>query len=60
MFRFKTFVSLLIITLLSCTNLWGQNTASRNDIIEKIIENIAESSDEELDYTDLLERFNEL
>tara|TARA_R110001583_G_scaffold14228_2_gene59888 strand:+ start:7635 stop:9698 length:2064 start_codon:yes stop_codon:yes gene_type:complete len=60
MFRFKTFASLLIITLLSCANLWGQNTASRNDIIEKIIENIAESSDEELDYTDLVEKFNEL
>ena len=60
MFRLKTFASLLIITLLSCANLWGQNTANRNDIIEKVIENIAESSDEELDYTDLVERFNEL
>jgi len=60
MFRFKPFVLLLIFTLLSCTNLWGQNTASRNDIIEKVIENIAESSDEELDYTDLVEKFNDL
>lgn len=60
MFRFRPFILLLIITLLSCTNLWGQNTASRNDIIEKVIENIAEGSDEELDYTDLIEKFNEL
>jgi len=42
------------------TKLVGQNTASRNDIIEKMIENIAETSDESIDYTDLLERFNEL
>ena len=57
---FKPFILLLIITLILCTKLWGQNTASRNDIIEKIIENIAENSDEELDYTDLTEKFNEL
>lgn len=38
----------------------GQNTASRNDVIEKTIENIAENSDETLDYTSLLESFNEL
>jgi hypothetical protein len=54
----KIVVSILFITLLSCTNLWGQNTASRLDIIERIIENIAESTDEEIDYTDLVERFN--
>ena len=46
----KIVVSILFITLLSCTNLWGQNTASRLDIIERIIENIAESTDEEIDY----------
>ncbi len=58
MSHFKTLVSFLFITLLSCTNLWGQNTASKLDIIERIIENIAESTDEEIDYTDLVERFN--
>ncbi|MRT91590.1 helix-hairpin-helix domain-containing protein [Ancylomarina sp. 16SWW S1-10-2] len=60
MFRFKAFIILLIITLFSSANLLGQNTASKNDIIERIIENIAENSDEELDYTDLVEKFNEL
>ena len=60
MFRIKHIALLLIITHLSCANLWGQNTARKNDIIEKIIENIAENSDEELDYTDLVEKFNEL
>lgn len=60
MFRFKPLVSLLLFTFFLCTNLFGQNTASKNDIIEKVIENIAANSDEELDYTDLLEKFNEL
>ncbi len=44
--------------LFICTKLAGQNTASKNDIIEKVIESIAEDSDENLDYTELLERFN--
>jgi len=37
MFHLKTFALLLIITLLSSTNLWGQNTSSKNDIIEKVM-----------------------
>ncbi len=46
--------------ILSCSNLLGQNTNIKNDVIESIIENIAANSEEELDYTDLLEKFNDL
>jgi len=60
MFRFKTLVCSAIIIICIYTKTQGQNTASRNDIIEKMIENIAENSDETLDYTTLLEAFNEL
>ncbi|MCZ4693249.1 hypothetical protein DWB61_06660 [Ancylomarina euxinus] len=60
MLPFKSIISILTIIFLVCTKLIGQNTASRNDIIEKMIENIAENSDENLDYTNLLEKFNEL
>ena len=39
---------------------FSQNTNANNDLIEKIIENIAEQSDEELDYSNLLEEMNML
>ena len=58
--RFKSIIAVLIIMLAVGIKLNGQNTASRNDVIEKIIENIAENSDKTLDYTSLLESFNEL
>lgn len=38
----------------------AQNTVNRNDLIESLIENIAEQSEEELDYTNLLEEISEL
>lgn len=60
MLPFKSFAFLLTITLLFSAKLWGQNTASKSDIIEKVIENIAENSDEELDYTNLVEKLSEL
>lgn len=60
MLPFKIFVLLLINILIFSANVFGQNTASKSDIIEKVIENIAENSDEELDYTNLVERLNEL
>ena len=58
MLKIKTILIPFIIMLFICTKLAGQNTASKNDIIEKVIESIAEDSDENLDYTELLERFN--
>lgn len=59
MINSKHLVSFLVFILLFLSS-FGQNTAKRNDIIEQMIENIAENSDEALDYTDLLENFNEL
>jgi len=60
MLRFRDLIYSGIALICFCTNSQGQNTASRNDIIEKMIENIAESSEESLDYTTLLETFNVL
>ncbi len=54
-----SFYMMIILVCLHC-NLLAQNTANKNDIIEKMIETIAENSDESLDYTTLLENFNEL
>ncbi|RZT97180.1 helix-hairpin-helix protein [Ancylomarina subtilis] len=54
-----SFYMMIILVCLNC-NLLAQNTANKNDIIEKMIETIAENSDESLDYTTLLENFNEL
>ena len=60
MLRFKTLLYSAIALICFCTTSQGQNTVSRNDIIEKMIEDIADNSDETLDYTTLLEAFNEL
>lgn len=38
----------------------AQNTASQNDLIENLIEAIAEQSEEELDYSNLLDELNKL
>nr|WP_320118173.1 helix-hairpin-helix domain-containing protein [uncultured Marinifilum sp.] len=48
--------------ILICTTLLvhAQNTVNQNDLIENLIENIAEQSEEELDYTNLLEEISEL
>ncbi|RXQ96531.1 helix-hairpin-helix domain-containing protein [Ancylomarina salipaludis] len=54
-----SFYMMIILVCLS-HRLLAQNTANKNDIIEKMIETIAENSDESLDYTTLLENFNEL
>ncbi|BAX79675.1 ComEA family DNA-binding protein [Labilibaculum antarcticum] len=49
-------LSLLSLTLISTS----QNTASQNDLIENLIEEIAEQSEEELDYSNLLDELNKL
>lgn len=49
-------MSLLSLTLISTS----QNTASQNDLIENLIEEIAEQSEEELDYSNLLDELNKL
>lgn len=49
-------MSLLCFALISIS----QNTASQNDLIENIIEAIAEQSENELDYANLLDELNKL
>jgi len=50
----------LICLLESTLFVKSQNTASQNDLIENLIEVIAEQSEEELDYSDLLDELNKL
>ncbi len=50
---------IILFCLLCCALITkSQNTASQNDLIENLIESIAEQSEEDLDYSNLLDELN--
>ncbi|WP_421918052.1 helix-hairpin-helix domain-containing protein [Marinifilum sp.] len=54
-------IKILFVIMLSCTLVsQSQNTTSEQDLIERIIENIAEQEEENSDYTNLLEEITRL
>jgi hypothetical protein len=55
----NTTALLLLLTIVPTLN-FAQSTVSQSDLIEKLIENLAEQSEEDLDYTNLLDEFNNL
>jgi hypothetical protein len=53
-------VTILIMLSLSPILNFAQNNVPQSDLLERLIENLAEQSEENLDYTNLLEHFNNL
>lgn len=59
MLAFKK-TALLLIVLFHFAKTFSQNIATQNDLLENLIESIAEQSEESIDYTNLLDELNNL